>query len=371
MSPAQDEFQALLEAAVDGIVVIDERGRVTAFNAAAERLFGYPAAEVIGNNVSMLMPSPYREEHDGYLENYQRTGVPRIIGIGREATGRRKDGSGFPMYLAVGEAKGPAGHRFVGIIRDLSERRQYEERLRQNRERLAHVGRISLMGEMAAGLAHEINQPLGAITNYAHAARRMLEAGQDPAEAAEALDQISMQALRAGDVIRRLRTMIRKRDSEPEQVDINAVVQGTLPLVDADARANGVRLRVELTPDLAPVRCDIVQIQQVLLNLVRNAIDAMRDEGLARRQVVIRTSRSGPTAITVEVADTGPGVEPGIVEQLFTPFHTTKSDGLGLGLSISRSLVEAHGGELGFRPSKPNGAVFMFRLPVAEDEDDD
>lgn len=370
MSPAQDEFQALLEAAVDGIVVIDEFGHISAFNAAAERLFGYTAAEVIGNNVSMLMPNPYRDEHDGYLANYRDTGVRRIIGIGREATARRKDGSEFPIYLAVGESRGTRGRRFVGIIRDLSERRRYEERLRQNRERLAHVGRISLMGEMAGGLAHEINQPLGAIANYAQAARRMLAAGDDTAGATEALDHISIQALRAGDVIRRLRTMIRKRDSEPEQIDINSVVQGTLPLVDADARANGIRLRVELTPDLAPVRCDVVQIQQVLLNLVRNAIDAMQAAGSSRRQVVIRTARSGTDTIAVEVADTGPGVDPGIVAQLFTPFHTTKPDGLGLGLSISRSLVEGHGGNLGFRANEPDGAVFMFTLPIVAGDGD-
>lgn len=370
--PARDEFHALLEAAVDGIVVIDDRGIVAAFSRAAEEMFGYRADEVIGHNVSMLMPEPYHHEHDGYLERYQRTGEARIIGIGREVSARRKDGSVFPIYLAVGEIRGERP-RFVGIIRDITERtrqRQAEIEVRQHRERLAHVGRISLMGEMAAGLAHELNQPLGAITNYAQAARRMLESGQGTDEVDEALGRISMQALRAGDVIRRLRAMIRKRDSEPSIVDVNGIVQDTLGLVEADARANAVRLRVELIPDPPPVRCDVVQIQQVLLNLVRNAIDAMRDDEGQRRTIVIRTDAGDDGMVGIEVADTGPGLEPEHEFRLFTPFHTTKPDGLGLGLSISRSLVESHGGELQYRPNAPRGAVFRFTLPAAKGDAD-
>ena len=286
---AMSELQALLDAAVDAIIVIDDRGAITTFNAAAERLFGYAAAEVLGKPVDLLMPEPYHSEHKGYIDRYLATGEPRIIGIGREVLGRRANGETFPIALSVGEARDANGRRFVGIIRDLSAQKAAELRARSLEGRLAHVGRFDLMGEMAAGIAHEINQPLSAIATYAQAARRILEREQ-PAMTTliDVCRKIDEQALRAGRVIENLRKFIKKQDVRTEPLDVNAVVRDIMNLVDADAHAEGIRVTTKYADDLAAVRGNAIQLQQVLLNLTRNAVDAMRgtlnkDLGIADR----------------------------------------------------------------------------------------
>jgi two-component system sensor kinase FixL len=392
LSPtAEDRLSALLDAAVDAIVLIDPRGRISRFNRAAERLFGYVAAEVLGQNVSMLMPGPYHEEHDGYLERYANTGRPRIIGIGREVVARRKDGSTFPIDLSVGEFRRPAvaggkrtedggEHGFVGILRDITARKAQEQQLRDASEelrqafgeaedlraRLTHAGRLGTLGEMVSGIAHEVNQPLTAIANYASACKRLLLSGRaQPEEMAEVLDKISVQAERAGQVIRGLRKLARREDRAADRLDVNQLVGEVARLVEFEFRNAGWQLRQWLAPDLPQVSGDGVQVQQVVLNLLRNAVEAMAEATTCGDTVDLSTRhREGWVEITVD--DCGPGIPVATAQRLFEPFFTTKPQGMGLGLSICKSIISAHGGELRHEPRDGGGSRFRIRLPAGE-----
>jgi two-component system sensor kinase FixL len=363
------ELRALLDAAVDAVIVIDGLGHVETFNRAAEKLFGFSAAEVLGHNVSMLMPEPDRSAHDGYLRRYLSTGEARIIGIGREVQARRRDGSVFPASLSVGRVAGAAPPRFVGFIHDLSARVAAEREVIQARERVTHVARLSTMGEMAAGLAHEINQPLAAITTYAQACQYMIAQGKaaDTEEIRDSLTQISTQALRAGEVIRRLRTFVSNREVRMERVDCNRLLEDLASLARPDSRANDIRLLFEVDEQLPALNADPIQLQQVLINLIRNAIDAMLQSGTAQREILVRAVRVAE-GIEFSVRDHGPGVEPGALANLFNPFFTTKAHGTGLGLAISRTIVLAHGGKLAYRPASDGGACFYFALPALAGE---
>ena len=364
------ELQSLLDACVDAVVIIDHRGAIESFNRAANRMFGYQDSEVLGRNVSVLMPEPDQGRHSQYIERYLHTGVPHIIGIGRDVIALRHDGSQFPASLAIGQIEGHEPPRFVGFLHDLSGRRLQEEQrraaqeaVREARDRLTHVARLSTMGEMTNGLAHEINQPLTAITLYAQAAERLAtQATPDYGEVLNALRQISAQALRAGEIIKRLRALVRNRQTQEELLDLNAVVSELAVLVESDARVNNVRLVIELGPNLPPVVGDAIQLQQVMLNLVRNAIDAVQAVG-SERLVVLRTARI-ETGVEMSVSDLGPGLHPAIRERLFEAFATTKPEGTGLGLAISRSIIENHGGQLGWRANQPCGSCFHFYLPA-------
>ena len=366
MANAAHELRALLDAAVDAVIVIDADGRIETFNRSAERLFGYTAPEVLGNNVKMLMPEPDHSQHDAYLHRYLTTRVAHIIGIGREVRARRKDGSIFPAALSVGQVAGAEPPRFVGFVRDLSARVAAEREITQARDRLTHVARLSTMGEMAAGLAHELNQPLAAIATYAKACQYLIDKG-DPADAGEvrdALTQIDKQALRAGEVIRRLRTFVTNREVRHERVSCQRLLEDLQALARPDARAHDTRLVFEAEPGVPEVMADPVQLQQVLINLIRNGIDAMQIAGSARREIVVR-ARSVEDGVEFSVRDFGPGLEPVAIANMFNPFFTTKANGTGLGLAISRTIVNAHGGKLAHRPDEI-GAYFHFTLPAAE-----
>lgn len=370
---ADNRFGALLDAAADAIILIDGDGRITRFNHAAERLFGYSEAEVFGSNVSVLMPEPQRSEHDQYLQRYQRTGEARIIGIGREVTALRKDGGQFPMELAVGEFRHGEETGYVGILRDLTEKyrqRDTEAAVRRELEelngRLAHASRLHLLGEMASGIAHEVNQPITAIGNYAAACRRLLKSGGMGApELDDTLQKIGAQAERAGQVIQGLRSFARRQDPVREQADVNALVRDLVKLVDFDLRSSGWRLALDLAPDLPPVSVDSVQIQQVLLNLVRNGMEAMLEQAHGDRVEV--STAAAPGEVVIRVRDCGPGVSPAMRDHLFEPFHSSKSDGLGLGLSICQSIAATHRGRLELVEDGQRGACFALRLPVAGD----
>ena len=493
---AENNFRALLDAAVDAIIVIDHQGLIEEFSLAAERIFGYRAEEVLGQNVNVLMPQPYHQAHDQYMESYNRTGEARIIGIGREVRARRKDGTSFPCDLAVGRVHGKGPPRFVGIIRDITARKLAEEQLkrseaeltlaqelanlgnyvvhldraeadyfspqlfrilgnevgaqiipireylehwvhpadveklrealadldrgggtmdveyrvilrdgstkhlhhiaqavhdlqgrptrhigtvhdvtdrrhaedeaRQLQERLTHFARLSTMGEMAAGLAHEINQPLSAIATYAQACQRLIKLpDHDPADIVAALQQISSQALRAGEVIRRLRNFVKNREVTREPVDCARLLEDLRTLAETDARLHNVWLRIESEGELPTVYADPIQLQQVVLNLVRNAIDAMADVPDHRREVVLSTRSTEEGDVEITVADHGTGLAPEATQHLFNAFFTTKSGGTGLGLANSRSIVRAHGGRLWHTPNEGSGARFHFTLPVA------
>jgi two-component system, LuxR family, sensor kinase FixL len=486
------EVQALLDAAVDAVIIIDHAGIMEVFNRAAERLFGYTAREVIGRNVNILMTDRDRELHNAYLDRYIRTGVAHIIGIGRDVTGKRNDGRLFPAFLSIGRISGSDPPRFVGFLQDLTLRvqalaaaqrerdlansyleaaqtvlvaldrshrvslinragcellndketalvdidwvegvvasshrtqvardldlllrdsagrplhheypimcrggsqrlvawrsvvlrdgeggatgvlcsgdditdsRRAEAAARESQERLTHVSRLATMGEMASGISHELNQPLAAITNYASAAARLLDGAKPNLEdTLEALRQISSQALRAGEIIRRLRNLVRDSVSERELLSVNDVIEELKSLTRADARAHDVPIRFDLAPQLPLASIDRIQIQQVLLNLLRNSIDAMEEVPPDLREVAIRTDSDPAGDVTVTVTDTGPGVPAGVRDRLFMPFVTSKASGTGLGLAISRTIAEAHGGRLEYRPGDGGGATFVLTL---------
>lgn len=485
-----DRLGALLNAAVDPVILIDQLGRITHFNRAAELAFGYTAFEVAGKNVSLLMSHPYREQHDGYLQRYLETGERHIIGIGREVSARRRNGETFPVELSVGEFSSNGEHGFVGLLRDITLRKQQEEDIRRTteelrlifentptavtitdvdgrivnanraceallgysstelfgrlhtdltheddhnairdgfncltsehevfrqevryftsgghmlyallkagvardiqgrplmiiceiidrsalfaaereaelmRNELAHVSRISTLGEMISSIAHEINQPLAAISTYAGAARRLVGEGMaEPQELISVLEKIAAQAQRSGQVIRSLRSLASKRDAVREPVDCNAVILEVSRLVEFDLRARGWRLLLTSNPGLPAVTGDTVQIQQVLLNLIRNAVEAMEDSATADF-VAVDASSPEDYWIEIRVSDSGPGVPKSDRERLFEPFYTTKTKGMGLGLSICRSIAVAHGGDLLCRDNERGGAEFIMRLPA-------
>ena len=490
------EFRALLDAAVDAIIVVDHHGTIEEFSHAAQRLFGYAPDEIIGRNVRDLMPEPYRREHDGYMHRYMSTGEARIIGTGREVRAQRKDGSTFPCDLAVGHVRGVDPPRFIGFISDITARKESEERLRRSetelqlaqelanlgnyvmhidagtqdyyspqlyrileikdgdpmvardeflgkwvhpadrqrvieslarmdtgqapldieyqvvlqggsvkhlhhiaqamltpdgsvlkhvgtihdvtdrrraedearvlQERLTHFSRLSTMGEMAAGLAHEINQPLAAIATYAQASQRLIrQPGHDIDDVLAALEQINAQALRAGEVIRRLRNFVKNREVKREPVNCSRLLEDLRTLAETDARLHNIRLRLDCEEPLPTVYADPIQLQQVILNLVRNAIDAMSEAPEDRREVVLTTRMAADREVEITVTDHGTGLAPEATEHLFNPFFTTKSSGTGLGLAISRSIVRAHGGRLWHTPNDVCGARFHFTLPVS------
>jgi two-component system, LuxR family, sensor kinase FixL len=363
---SEAHLRSVLETVPDAIIVIDHRGKIDSFSPAAERLFGYAAAEVVGRNVNMLMPSPYREQHDGYLEHYMRTGERRIIGIGRVVVGRRADGSTFPMELAVGEINFDGRRLFTGFVRDITERQTTRQRLQELQSELLRASRLSAMGQMASALAHELNQPLTAVINYVQATRRML--GADDRNTSERLqetmDKAVSQASRAGEIIHRMRQFIQKGETERQIESINRLIEEASALALVGAKENGVLVRMELSPDLPPVLVDRIQIQQVVLNLIRNSIEALT--GVERRELTIRTSAADHRVVEVDVADTGPGLDEKVMKQLFQPFVTTKAKGMGLGLSISRSIIDAHGGRLWATPATGTGVSFRFTLPAVE-----
>jgi two-component system, LuxR family, sensor kinase FixL len=626
VTQAANDLQAVLDAAVDAVIVIDHHGRITTFNHAAERLFGYPAAEALGLNIAALMAEPHGVSHDNYVRSYLETGRARIIGVGRDVWAKRRDGSLFPAALSVGQIKGEGPPRFVGFIHDVTLRRAAIDALRQERdraqnyldlvevmllavdrrgsitlinrkgeeiigrtadelighdwfeqcvpdehrleerrrfdaaledprgapahfettivtqdgqrkliawnvttlrdehgmvigqlssgedvtarrraetalqrseallrsaqaianlgtyeidlssdkvawstqmyeilgrdstsqplnidvfvrecvhpddrerferewrlfreatgrldvelrivrpngtvrfvnalatvqrrsdawavitgtlhdvterklaeqdarigqERLTHVARLSTMGEMATGLAHEINQPLTAISTYAQAAVRLMDApgGADPADLREVLVQITSQSLRAGEVIRRLRSFVKHKGSSAEKIDINLLVEDVRVLAETDARLHDIRILLDLAPGLPIIIADSVQLQQVMLNLIRNAIDAINEKADAPRKVTIRTYHI-EDGIEVEVIDRAHGIPDHVAENLFNPFYTTKQNGTGLGLAISRSIITAHKGKLGHRQTPGGGTTFYFTLPQAPGE---
>jgi two-component system sensor kinase FixL len=361
-------LQSILDTVPDAMVVIDEHGVMQSFSATAERQFGWRAEEVIGRNVSMLMPQPYRDAHDSYLKRYLATGERRIIGIGRVVVGERSDGSTFPMELSVGEMRSQAQRFFTGFVRDLSETQATERRLQDMQAELVHVSRLTALGEMASALAHELNQPLSAIANYVKGSVRILDQETpDPDKVRSALVSAGDQALRAGEIIRRLRNFVSKGEAERRIEPLAKLVEEAGALAMIGAREQEVRLRMALSPKARYVLADKVQIQQVLLNLLRNAMEAMQDS--PQRDLTIRSEPGPDDMVTISVTDTGSGLQPEIAERLFQPFLTSKEHGLGVGLSISRTIIEAHGGRIWAEGAPGGGTVFAFTLRAADEEE--
>ena len=359
-------LRSILATVPDAMILIDEIGTILSFSAAAEKMFGYAESEIVGENVSMLMPSPDRERHDGYLRNYRRTGVRKIIGIGRVTTARHRDGNTFPIELSVGEARIDGQRIFTGFIHDVTQRQQTELRLQDLQSELAHVGRVSEMGTLASSLAHELNQPLTAIANYCEGAAGLLAGSPDQEAlemAREALQETAVQAIRAGEIVRRMRDFLRHGETEHRVESLARIMSEANALALVGAGEHGVDVQVNLDPVGDLVFVDRVQIQQVLLNLIRNAIEAMIDCPV--KNLTIASHVEGDM-VSVSIEDTGSGVSDTLAPQLFQPFITSKQKGMGVGLSICRTIVEAHGGRIWFEPAAGGGTTFRFTLPTAE-----
>lgn len=367
-------LRSVIETAPDAIITIGTEGRIASFSPAAERMFGYAASEVIGQNVNVLMPEPYHSEHDGYIERYISTGEKRIIGIGRTVIARHKSGKAFPMELAVGEVRS-GGHRvFTGFIRDISERVAAQARAAELQRDLHHVGRLSAMGEIASMIVHELNQPLTAIANFGEAARRLLEKGGDrQPRAGEFMGKSVAQAHRASEMIKRLRGFVSNKVSQTEIIAVNDVVRDAARLALIGAADYGIDTKYLLSDDLPALPADRIQVQQVIVNLIRNAIDAMVERGDTHGHAMHLTIESRfeqDDAVCITVSDTGPGIAPEIATDLFKPFSSTKPGGMGIGLSICRSIVESHGGRIWTEPGMDGGSRFSFTLPVSRKTDE-
>lgn len=364
-------LRSILETVPDAMIVIDVSGVIIFFSAAAERMFGYSEEEVLGRNVSMLMPSPDREAHDGYIRRYLETAVPHIIGIGRITIGRRRGGGTFPMQLSIGEARTGANRVFTGFVQDLTERQETQIRLEELQNELAHVSRISAMGTMASSLAHELNQPLAAVANYLEGAAALIE---DPHPenlqiVRAALQEAAQQSVRAGRILRGLRDFIGRGDSEKRIESLSRLINEANALALIGAREQGVEVMLQLDSTADKVLVGRVQVQQVLVNLIRNGIEAMLRSSVKR--LVIRTTPASSGFVRVSVEDSGAGIDADIATRLFQPFLSTKDDGMGLGLSICQTIIEAQGGSIWAEPAVGGGTIFHFTLVRAETEEGD
>ncbi|EKF17585.1 multi-sensor signal transduction histidine kinase [Nitratireductor pacificus pht-3B] len=368
-------LRSILDTVPDATVVIDSRGLMVSFNRAAIRQFGYEEAEVLGQNVSILMPEPYRGQHDGYIDRYLHTGERRIIGLDRVVVGRRKDGSTFPMKLAVGEMHSGGQTFFTGFIRDLTERAESEAEMEEVQAELARLARLNELGEMASTLAHELNQPLSAIANYAQGCKRLLKDLADPVaeRMSEALDETAKQSLRAGQIIRHLREFVTRGETEKQPEDIQKLVEEAAALALVGSRELGMRTVFEFQPGLGMVLVDRVQIQQIVINLIRNAMEAMRDS--EARELLVKVNVDGvdgvdgARTVVIDVSDTGSGVPAEIVGDLFKPFVSSKRGGMGVGLAISKRIAEAHGGSLVLLATGSTGTTLRVTLPIMEERE--
>ncbi|MFT4816008.1 MAG: two-component system sensor kinase FixL [Pseudohongiellaceae bacterium] len=373
---SKDKFTALLDAAEDGIFIIDVNGIVQRANQAVETMLGYEQAELIDHNIKNFMPSQYSEHHDNYLAEHLRTGEKKIIGIGRDVQAQRKDGSIVQIHLTVEKYDDGNAIHFVGNVKDLSALNKSEASLERAEDeiydlvnRLAHVSRISVMGEMAANIAHEIGQPLAAISTYAQACTRLLDSeSTQTGEIVSALKKINDQSLRAADIISGMRNWIREKDIERKPFDCNVLIAEIVSIANPEAKSRNTELILYLEPDLPMVVCDAVQIQQVALNLIKNAIEAIIEPSATTdllHKVLIKTERKGQGRVQVSVTDFGPGISNELRDNLFNPFFSTKESGMGMGLSICQTIVRAHGGELDFKNNPQGGASFYCVLPTS------
>ena len=369
---ASERLNAILDAAVDAMVIIDGKGNIELFNTAAQKMFMYSSQQVLGKNIKILMPDPYSSEHDGYLNSYLTTGQEKIIGKGRKVRGKKSNGEIFPIFLSVGSVKDSSHTQFIGIIRDITEQEQDRIEAIENRERLSHASRLSSMGELAAGIAHEMNQPLSAISSYSQASKRLLQSDiqNNQEKVVAALDKICDQAIRASEVIDRLRTFVKKRVAQRESVDLNRLILDTVNLAKVDTRILDHEVIVELSPDTQPkLLADPVQIQQVLLNLIRNGIDAM--EHIKGAPLYIKSQWLSDKLVEVSVIDCGIGMDEETRNGVFNPFFTTKESGMGMGLPVSQTIIHAHGGSIYFDPNFTSGCKFSFSLPATTSSQDD
>ena len=359
-------LHSILATVPDAMIVIDEAGVIVSFSAAAEQLFGFAENEAIGQNVTILMPEPDKRQHADYMLRYLTTGHKRIIGIGRITIGQRRDGSTFPMELSVGEARTAHSRVFTGFIRDLTRRQATEVRLEEMQAELAHASRVSAMGTMASALAHELNQPLTAVANYVEAARDLLvnPNEENVAIVREALGDAATQAVRAGQIVRRLRDFIARGDTDKRVENLRGLINEANALALIGVAELGIDIRINIDERINRVLVDKVQIQQVLVNLIRNAVEALTDA--PQRRLTISAIPIEDHMVQVSVVDTGSGLDTDVESKLFQPFVSTKEAGMGLGLSICQTIIEAHDGKIWLDKPEEGGIAFRFTLASAD-----
>ncbi|CAN5139113.1 PAS domain S-box protein [soil metagenome] len=360
-------LRSILETVPDAMIIMDECGVISSFSAAATKLFGFEESEVVGRNVRLLLPAADESTAPGIEQHGLPVGVRLAIGSVRNEMAKHREGTCFPVELAVGEVSTAGEHIFTGFIRDLTSRRESEREMVELQAKLVHVSRLSAMGTMASTLAHEINQPLTAIANYLEAARSMIGNSDDALllQLGEALELAAGQSLRAGEIVRRLRSFVAVGDHEMQLEPLDMLVEEATSLGLLGAHEAGITVTMTIAAGLDCVLVDRVQIQQVLINLIRNAIQAMQIS--TRKCLSIATAPDKDGWVRVTVADTGSGIEPTVRERLFEAFTSTKDDGMGLGLSICRTIVEAHGGRIWAESANGGGTAFHFCVPLAED----
>ena len=365
----EERFRLVLDAAPNAIIMVDSAGVISFANAPAATVFGYSLSELIGRPIETLIPERFRDRHVGYRDGFLSEPSTRAMGAGRDLFGRRKDGSEFPVEVGLNPINTTEGLSVLASVIDITARKQAElEHQLQNME-LARVGRVAVMGELAASLAHEVNNPIGAIVANASAGQRLLAAGKiGTEELTELLADIVADGRRAGEVIQGIRNMVRKGEARRSLTPIRDTIRQLLRIVHADAIGRDVKVTAEVGPDACQVWGDPVQLLQVLLNLALNALEAMSAIPPDARRLFIRAGRDGNGDILVSVRDTGPGFPSGMAEELFEPFFSTKSEGTGMGLAISRSIIEAHGGTLSGENCDGGGACFTVRLPQVKED---
>lgn len=359
-------LHSIFNAAVEGIITINAAGNIVAVNASVSRIFGFSEQELVGHSIIKLLPWTKTKHYHRYLKKYLTTYIPKIVGKITEIEGANKDGTLIPIDLSVSEFS-LEGERYVtGMVRDITLRKQQERHDKALLDELAHVTRLGLMGEMASGIAHEVNQPLSAIASYTQACLNFMQHGEpDLVQLGNILQKTQQQALNAGQIIHRMRDFVKFKTIHRTGVDINGLVQICIDLCIAELKHNETILRLELCQNLPLVSVDSVQIEQVLINLLRNGIDALKTlPPNMRRQLSVQTKLNSEYAIEVRVKDNGLGIAEDEQKKILTPFFTTKSDGMGMGLSISHSILKAHEGSLHFNSKIGKGTTFYFTLPV-------
>lgn len=365
---SEARLASVFNTAVDGIIVINAKGQVLVFNKACETLFGFSATELIGENVSRIMPVEYARAHDHYVQNYLDTGQKKIIGIGREVQGQHKDGTIFPVELSVGEASTPEGRQFIGILRDLRPRKQIEDRLKKAQAQLLHMTRLSALDEMGAAIAHELNQPLTAVLLYLQSVSRKASVDESiPPQILEVISKAVREAERASEIIQRMRQLVERKAPERTSINVAELVAACLEMAELGSGEGPSFLASEVEENLPPLMADPVQIRQILINLIRNSREAIADQ--ADKKVTLSV-RLGSDGLEFRVQDNGPGVPDEVAEVLFRAFSGGKHKGVGLGLAISRSIAQNHGGDLRLEPTESgHGASFLLTLPVMSEEE--
>jgi two-component system, LuxR family, sensor kinase FixL len=367
---AEERFRLAVEASPNGMVLVNAQGKIVLANACLEKLFGYEIRELIGQAVELLVPERFRSNHLAHRAGFHTAPVARAMGAGRELFARRKDGTEFPVEIGISPIQSPEGTLVLSVIVDITERKRAEFEARQHREEIAHLGRLAIMGEMAGSLAHELSQPLGAIVTNVGAALRFLERDNLSAEKLrELLQDIAADGKRAGEVIRTVRGMGRKEAGARRLLQLNDIIAEVLRLTPSDALGHHCTVSIELDPLLPKVDANSVQLQEVFLNLIQNAFEASEEVPRARRRVIIGTERDGDYAVRASIRDFGPGLPLDLPERVFERFFSTKAEGLGIGLFISRSIIAAHGGTLSAENAEGGGAQFCVRLPASKEID--